>query len=87
MHGRHNFDLQVPRPQTTGLTELVRNAASVDPDRLEAILAGLRDETLMATGLNALASVSPAVDTLRITGPAGARARAPDTGIPPRRAA
>jgi hypothetical protein len=55
--GRHSFTLKVPGLQATGLTGVVRNASGVDTERLEAILLGLRDETLMAAGLNALAAL------------------------------
>jgi hypothetical protein len=53
--GRHNFSLKVPGLQATELTGVVRNASGVDPERLEAIVLSLREETLMAAGLNALA--------------------------------
>jgi hypothetical protein len=39
------------------LTAVVRNASGVDTERLEAILLALRDETLKAAGLNALAAL------------------------------
>jgi hypothetical protein len=55
--GRHNFALKVPGLQQTELTAVVRNASGVDTERLEAILLALRDETLKAAGLNALAAL------------------------------
>ena len=55
--GRHNFTLKVPGLQATQLTDVVRNASGVDTGRLEAILLALKDETLMAAGLNALAAL------------------------------
>jgi hypothetical protein len=47
----------VPGLQATQLTDVVRNASGVDTGRLEAILLALKDETLMAAGLNALAAL------------------------------
>jgi hypothetical protein len=55
--GRHNFTLKVPAVQSTSLDAVVQNAAGADTERLEAVLLSLRDETLMASGLNALAAL------------------------------
>jgi hypothetical protein len=55
--GRHNFTLKVPAVQSTSLEAVVRNATGADTERLEATLLSLRDETLMASGLNALAAL------------------------------
>jgi hypothetical protein len=54
--GRHNFQLKVPGVEATQLAGIVQHASTVDTGRIEAILLGLRDETLMASGLNALAA-------------------------------
>jgi hypothetical protein len=55
--GRHNFTLKVPRLDATGLTAVVRNASNLDFERVQTILLDLRDEALMADGLNALAAL------------------------------
>ncbi|HKE25019.1 MAG TPA: hypothetical protein VKB88_21810 [Bryobacteraceae bacterium] len=55
--GRHNFPLKVPGLQTTDLAGVVRIAYGISAERLETLLLALRDETLMAAGLNTLASV------------------------------
>jgi hypothetical protein len=55
--GRHNFTLKAPGVQATQLTGVLRNAKGVDTGRVEAILLALKDETLMASGLNALAAL------------------------------
>ncbi len=53
--GRNNFPLKVPGVPSLDLPVVLRNAAGADPERLEAIVLGLRDETLLADALNALA--------------------------------
>ena len=55
--GRHNFTLKVPGLPATDLAGVVRIAYDVAPDRVEPLLLSLRDETLMTSGLNALAAV------------------------------
>ncbi len=55
--GRHSFTLKVPGVQLTQLDAVVRNATGADTEPLEAALFSLRDETLMASGLNALAAL------------------------------
>jgi hypothetical protein len=55
--GRHSFTLKVPGVQATQLDAVVRNATGADTEHLEAALSSLRDETLMASGLNALAGL------------------------------
>lgn len=42
--GRHNFNLKVPGVTMLTLSELLRNASGVDPERLESVLIGLQDE-------------------------------------------
>ncbi len=53
---RYNFALRVPGVETLRLPAVMSLARGVDPARLEALLAGLRDETQMALALNALAA-------------------------------
>ena len=55
--GRHYFGLQVAGANVLSLPAVVRNAAGLDPLRLEAIILNLRDERQMAEALNALAEL------------------------------
>jgi len=55
--GRHTFAVKVPGIRGFDLTSVVKNASSVDPVRLEAVLAGLRDETRLASAMNSLAAL------------------------------
>ena len=56
-HGWHRFQLRAPGVSALSLPAVVRNAAGVDPARLEAVILGLRDEVQLANGLNALAAL------------------------------
>lgn len=52
---RYNFSLRVPGAGALSLAGVLPAAHDAEPARLEALIVGLRDETLMAAGLNALA--------------------------------
>jgi hypothetical protein len=54
---RHRFTLHVAGADAFSLAAAVRNAAAVDPARLEAIVVALRDENQIAKALNALADL------------------------------
>ena len=53
---RYNFALRVPGAEALRLPAVMSQARGVDPARLEALIAGLHDETQMALALNALAA-------------------------------
>ena len=55
--GRHPFSLKVPGVETATLTGAVANLSPVDFQRIEGVLAGIRDENLMANELNTLAAL------------------------------
>ncbi len=55
--GRHTFGLKVPRVQAFGLPVDGLTLSGVDIERLEAVLAGLRDENLLSTELMAIAAL------------------------------
>ncbi len=53
--GRNTFDLKAPGVETATFTGAIANLSLVDFQRLEGILAGIRDENLMSSQLNILA--------------------------------
>lgn len=55
--GRYTFDLKVPGIETSTLRGPIAKLPLVDAQRLEGILAGIRDENLMASQLNILAAL------------------------------
>ena len=55
--GRHTFGLKVPGVETATLTGAIANLSLVDFQRLEGILAGIRDENLMSSQLNILVAL------------------------------
>jgi hypothetical protein len=55
--GWHSFALKIPGVHTLDLPAAVRSASGEDTGRIEALLLGIRDENLMAAGLNALAAL------------------------------
>lgn len=55
--GRQAFALKVPGLQTSAFGGPIRELSLVDVQRLEAILAGIRDESLMSSQLNGLAAL------------------------------
>jgi hypothetical protein len=54
---RHTFGLKVPGVETATFTGAIMNLSPVDVQRLEGILAGIRDENLMSRQLNILAAL------------------------------
>jgi hypothetical protein len=55
--GRHTFGLKVPGVETATMTGAIAKLSLVDAQRLEGILAGIRDENLMSSQLNILAAL------------------------------
>ena len=55
--GRQAFHLKVPGVETSTLTDAIAKLSLVDTQRLEGILAGIRDENLMSNQLNQLAAL------------------------------
>ena len=54
---RYNLALRAPGAEALTLPAVLASARTADPVRLEALIVGLRDESLMAAGLNALAGM------------------------------